>query len=78
MSTGLKDPRTGILVTEITEMLDNAIDLIDRLGKKDLSLQLHNVAVELDLYMRDDITARTMTKYEDLDNVINMFASRTK
>lgn len=78
MSTVLKDPRTGILVTEITEMLDNAIDLIDRLGKKDLSLQLHNVAVELDLYMRDDITARTMTKYEDLDNVINMFASRTK
>ena len=78
MSIVLKDPRTGILVTEITEMLDNAIDLIDRLGKKDLSLQLHNVAVELDLYMRDDITARTMTKYEDLDNVINMFASRTK
>ena len=78
MTTDLKDPRTGILVTEITEMLDNAIDLIDRLGKKDLSLQLHNVAVELDLYMRDDITAQRMTKYEDLDNVINMFAVRQK
>ena len=78
MSTGLKDPRTGILVTEITKMLDNAIDLIDRLGKKDLSLQLHNVAVELDLYMRDDITAQSMTRYDELDNVINMFASRTK
>ena len=78
MSTVLKDPRTGILVTEITEMLDNAIDLIDRLGKKDLSLQLHNVAVELDLYMRDDITAQSMTRYDELDNVINMFASRQK
>ena len=78
MSTSLKDPRTGILVTEITEMLDNAIDLIDRLGKKDLSLQLHNVAVELDLYMRDDITAQSMTRYDELDNVINMFASRQK
>jgi len=78
MSTGLKDPRTGILVTEITKMLDNAIDLIDRLGKKDLSLQLHNVAVELDLYMRDDITAQSMTRYDELDNVINMFASRQK
>jgi len=78
MTTGLKDPRTGILVTEITEMLDNAIDLIDRLGKKDLSLQLHNVAVELDLYMRDDITAQSMTRYDELDNVINMFANRTK
>ena len=59
-------------------MLDNAIDLIDRLGKKDLSLQLHNVAVELDLYMRDDITAQSMTRYDELDNVINMFASRQK
>jgi hypothetical protein len=70
----MKDPRTGILVTEITEMLDNAIDLIDRLGQKELSLQLHNVAVELDLYMRADVAAQTMTKYEDLDHVINMFA----
>jgi hypothetical protein len=70
----MKDPRTEILVTEVTEMLDNAIDLIDRLGQKELSLQLHNVAVELDLYMKANPDAQTMTKYEDLDNVINMFA----
>ena len=73
----MKDPRTEILVTEITEQLDRSIELLDKLGKKDLSLQLHNVAVELDLYLRADITAQNMTKYEDLDAVIDMFAYKT-
>jgi hypothetical protein len=71
------DPRHEILVAEATDQLDNAIRLLDQMGKKELSLQLHNVAVELDLYLRTDITAQQMTKYEDLDGVIDMFAYKT-
>ena len=70
----MTDSKHEILVAEVTDQLDNAIRLLDQMGKKDLSLQLHNVAVELDLYLRTDITAQRMTKFEDLDGVIDMFA----
>jgi len=71
------DPRHEILVAEATDQLDNAIRLLDQMGKKELSLQLHDVAVELDLYLRTDVTAQQMKKYEDLDGVIDMFAYKT-
>ena len=70
----MTDSKHEILIAEATDQLDNAIRLLDQMGKKELSLQLHNVAVELDLYLRTDITAQRMTKFEDLDGVIDMFA----
>jgi len=35
------DTKHEILVAEATDQLDNAIRLLDQMGKKDLSLQLH-------------------------------------
>lgn len=72
----MKDPRHEILVKEATDQLDETIRILDQMGQKELSLQLHNVAVELDLYLRTDITAVRMTKFEDLDGCIDMFAYR--
>jgi hypothetical protein len=68
--------RRNTLTGETIDTLDNAIQLLSMLGSTELADQIHDVLIKLDSYLKTDVTAQRMTKYEDLDNVINMFAHK--